>query len=229
MKMAAARQTRVVAVDAVSADGSPVAVYLAQPAGDGPMLIHDAVGAGGSILELGCGPGRITRFLIALGHEVTAVDDSPAMLEHVTGARTVCADLYTLELDHRFDAVVAGSHLVNDPGRRAALLSVCRRHVHDGGTVLVERFAPGRLRTAERTVGQSGPVEIEYEPLGRNGRVVSARTTYRLAGRRWVQDWEAEDVDDSTMRQDATAAGLQFVDTLDADGRWVRLRATDSS
>ena len=64
------------------------------------MLIHDAVGAGGSILELGCGPGRITRFLIALGHEVTAVDDSPAMLEHVTGARTVSADLYTLELDH---------------------------------------------------------------------------------------------------------------------------------
>ena len=95
--------------------------------------------------------------------------------------------------------------------------------------MLLERFAPGRLLTAERTVGQSGPVEIEYEPLGRNGRVVSARTTYRLAGRQWVQDWEAEDVDDSTMRQDATAAGLQFIDTLDDDGRWVRLRATDSS
>ena len=48
-------------------------------------------------------------------------------------------------------------------------------------------------------------------------------------GRLWVQEWEAEDVDDSTMRRDATAAGLQFVDALDDDGRGVRLRATERS
>lgn len=124
------------------------------------MLIDDAIGAGASILELGCGPGRITRVLVALGHEVTAVDDSPAMLEHVTGAHTVCADLFTLDLGRRFDAVIAASHMINDPGRRAELLSVCRRHVSDDGTVLIERFAPGWLLTAKPTVGRNGPVEI---------------------------------------------------------------------
>jgi hypothetical protein len=66
---------------------------------------------------------------------------------------------------------------------------VCRRHVYDGGTVLVERFAPGWLLTATPEVGRIGPVEIEFEPLSHNGRLVSARTTYRLAGREWVQEW----------------------------------------
>jgi SAM-dependent methyltransferase len=210
--------------DAVTPDGSPVAVYLAQPAGDAPMLIHDAIGAGASILELGCGPGRITRVLIALGHEVTAVDDSPAMLEHVTGAHTVCADLFTLDLGVRFDAVVAASHLINDPGRRPQLLTVCRRHLGDGGAALVERFPPGWLRTAEATVGRNGPVEIAFEPDDRAGRLVSARTTYRLAGREWVQEWTAEDVDDATLEEEAAAADLRLVGTLDEHGRWVRLR-----
>jgi SAM-dependent methyltransferase len=100
---------RLVNADVVTANGSPVAAYLAQSAGDTPMLVHDAIGADASILELGCGPGQITGVLVDLGHEVTAVDDSAAMLELVTGAHTVCADLFIVDLGRRFDAVVAAS------------------------------------------------------------------------------------------------------------------------
>lgn len=70
----------------MSVDGSPLAIYLALPAGDDPMIIHNAAPPEASILELGSGPGRLTRVLVALGHEVVAVDDSPEMLAHVTGA-----------------------------------------------------------------------------------------------------------------------------------------------
>lgn len=45
------------------------------------------------MLELGCGVGPITHRLLALGHEVAAVDNSAAMLEQVHGARTVLADV----------------------------------------------------------------------------------------------------------------------------------------
>jgi SAM-dependent methyltransferase len=125
------RQCVAPAFGEVSRDGSPVAVYLALAAREVPGLIQEAVAAGGSILELGCGAGRLTRPLIALGHPVVAVDDSEAMLEHVTGAEKVCADLFTLDLGRRFDAVVAAGHLIHVPdrGRRQALLRVCRQHV----------------------------------------------------------------------------------------------------
>ncbi|MGX1482605.1 cyclopropane fatty-acyl-phospholipid synthase-like methyltransferase [Streptomyces griseus] len=51
---------------------------------------------GASILELGCGAGRVTHPLVARGFEVTAVDESPGMLERVRGARTVLSPIETL-------------------------------------------------------------------------------------------------------------------------------------
>src|SRR5918911_836687 len=95
-------------------DGSPVSLYLALPPMGEAQIIHEAVGAGAEILELGCGPGRVTRQLVALGHEVVAVDNSADMLRHVHGAaRAVLADIEGLRLERRFDAVVLASHLVN--------------------------------------------------------------------------------------------------------------------
>jgi 16S rRNA A1518/A1519 N6-dimethyltransferase RsmA/KsgA/DIM1 with predicted DNA glycosylase/AP lyase activity len=35
-------------------------------------IVHDATGPGTSVLELGCGTGRITHPLVALGHPVVA-------------------------------------------------------------------------------------------------------------------------------------------------------------
>ncbi len=106
----------------VSEDGSPLPVYLALPAGIGPMIVHGAIESGSSILELGSGPGRMTRVIVALGHRVTAVDDSDEMLAHVTGAECVRADAFSVDLGCSFDVVLAASNLVNAPGRRRAQL-----------------------------------------------------------------------------------------------------------
>lgn len=59
----------------VAPDGSPVAFYRRLPATGKPELIHAAIGPGTSVLDLGCGPGRIAGPLVALGHAVTGVDD----------------------------------------------------------------------------------------------------------------------------------------------------------
>jgi SAM-dependent methyltransferase len=125
----------------VAPDGSPVAIYLALPPGDTPSLIHSVVPQGGSILELGSGPGRITRPLTDLGHTVVAVDNSEEMLSHIDYTETHLADVFELDLGKTYDAVVAGSHLINTPSaeQRLALLSVGRQHAGQEGVVLIER------------------------------------------------------------------------------------------
>jgi SAM-dependent methyltransferase len=190
--------------------------------------VHQAIPDGASILELGCGPGRLTRVLVAYGHDVTAVDDSDEMLAHVTGARVVRGDVLDASLDvgRRFDAVLAASHLVNEPtaARRAALLAVCRRHVRDDGLVLVERHQPGWLVTTERYAGRNGPIGVVYQRIAQQGGTVTASVTYQLGDRRWVQTFDAADVDDELLATEAGAAGLRLDRFLDDALTWAVLR-----
>jgi SAM-dependent methyltransferase len=113
----------------VAPDGSPVEVYLALPAlGEGERVAA-AVPPPATVLELGCGTGRVTRQLVDLGYSVTAVDESPEMLEHVRGAETVCARIEELDLGRRFDAVLLLSNLLTvEPEQRRAFLAACARH-----------------------------------------------------------------------------------------------------
>lgn len=48
-----------------------------------------------------------------LGHPVTAVDQSAAMLAQVQGAETMLADIGTLDLGRTFPAVLLASQLIN--------------------------------------------------------------------------------------------------------------------
>jgi SAM-dependent methyltransferase len=156
-------------------DGSPVGLYARLPELGEGEVVASALAAGASVLELGCGAGRITRQLVRLGFRVTAVDESAAMLAHVREAETVQAQIEGLDLGRRFDAVVLAGNLVNaEPSRRRAFLETCRRHAglavveglplawvpEDGETVLgevVSRLRVGRI--------EDGFVhgEMEYE------------------------------------------------------------------
>lgn len=96
------------------------------------------------VLELACGTGEVTNVLLSLGHEVTAIDFSEAMLavarqKHAGNARVrfFLADAEnTMEPDDAYDAVVC-RHLVwtlTDP--QAALVD-WRRVLKPGGRLLV--------------------------------------------------------------------------------------------
>jgi SAM-dependent methyltransferase len=204
-----------------------VALYLALPPGDGPQIIHSVVPEGGSILELGSGVGRLTRVLVAYGHPVWAVDNSPEMLEHVTGATRLCADVFHLSLEpRRFDAVVAASHFVDapDPAKRAALLAMCRRHVEPTGVVILQRHDPEWASDPADTSGWQGPVEIEFRLLEHRGDTYDAAVTYRLGTRSWTQPFTAAVIDDDLLAAEAATAGLRVDRYLDDARRWVLLR-----
>ena len=211
---------------AVAADGSPVAVYLALPPGRAPGIIHDATVSGGSILELGSGPGRITHPLVELGHEVVAEDDSQAMLDHTQGAETVLADVFTLNLGRTFDAVVAGSHLINKPDalQRRMLLEVCRRHVRDDGVVLIERYDPEWASNPSPSDGQTGPVRVAFRPTELRTGSFSATVTYTLDGQQWSQSFSAASVTDDMLTTESESVGLAFSGWLTDDRLWAILK-----
>lgn len=99
--------------------------------------------APGSVLDAGCGTGRVAIELARRGIEVVGVDVDPSMLatarQRGPGLEWIEADLATLDLGRTFDVVVmAGNVLVfTAPGTHAAVVAACARHV---GGVLVAGF-----------------------------------------------------------------------------------------
>ena len=102
-----------------------------------------------SVLDAGCGTGRVAIELARRDVEVVGVDHSASMLD--TARRLapqlpwVHRDLATLALGRTFDAVVLAGNvpLFTAPGTQAALLEGCARHL-DVGSVLVAGFQLGR-------------------------------------------------------------------------------------
>jgi SAM-dependent methyltransferase len=200
-------------------DGSPVEVYARLPELGEGEIVASVLPAGASLLELGCGTGRITRQLVRLGYRVTAVDESAEMLAHVRDAETIRAQIEGLDLGRRFDAVLLASNLITaEPEQRRAFLDTCRRHAdvavceglplgwspEDGDTVLGEVVS--RLHVES---GKDGLVRGEME--------------YESEGETWRHSFEMRAFADEAELSAALAeAGLRLERWLDA--RWFTAR-----
>src|SRR5882672_956271 len=111
-------------------DGCSVDLYLRLPYRGEVELISSWLPPGASVLELGCGVGRVTQRLLARCFRVTAIDNSPDMLSHVPAeASRLRADIEDLDLGVAFDAVIFASCLINisDDSVRAMQLTKCRQ------------------------------------------------------------------------------------------------------
>ncbi|MGH9133518.1 MAG: class I SAM-dependent methyltransferase [Ilumatobacteraceae bacterium] len=95
-----------------------------------------------TVLDAGCGTGRVAIELAARGIDVVGVDLDPDMLDH---ARTkapeltwIHADLATVEVGRRFDVVVlAGNVMIFvEPDTEAAVIANMARHVAPGGLLI---------------------------------------------------------------------------------------------
>jgi SAM-dependent methyltransferase len=209
---------------AITADGCAVELYALLPANGEPDIVHAAVGAGATILELGAGAGRMTHPLLALGHPVVAVDESAEMLAHIRGARTVQSRIETLALGERFDAVLLASHLVNTPddAARQALLRTCRTHVRDSGRVIVQRHDPTWFDTAAPSKRTQSGITFELAEVSRPGPdLIEATMRYEAAGRTWAQHFTARRIDDEALGAALSTAGLVLDAWLIPDRTWV--------
>jgi SAM-dependent methyltransferase len=213
-------------MDDIAPDGSPVAVYLALPADVDIERIRAVLPTRAAVLDLGSGPGCIANPLVAAGHTVTAVDDSLAMLAHVVGAKTVLADVWSLDLGRRFDAVLALSHLVNAPTRerRLGLLRVCRRHLTADGIVVIQRYPPSWVPT--EGTNAIGRVTTRLHDVVDRPDGFAAAVTYVLRDQSWTQHFAAAIVDDTELASLAAASDLEVLRALDEAGAWVLLGAT---
>jgi SAM-dependent methyltransferase len=203
----------------VAPDGSPVAIYLALSGARQAELVASALPENASILELGCGTGRVTHELVARGFRVTAVDESAEMLEHVRGAEKVRARIEELDLARRFDCVLLASHFVNAPDVDV-FLDACARHVDGNGVVLVEAYSPD-LEWAVGRVTRIGDVSIELADVDLEGERVRATMAYELDGSRWLQEFEAVVLGDDELYRALEGSGLAFERWLDRGRGWL--------
>jgi SAM-dependent methyltransferase len=128
---------------------------LMEDPGDLDLYLALAARTGGPVLELGCGTGRIAVPLAAAGHDVTAVDIDPAMLERArrradaAGAAAqgrlefVEADLLGLELP------TAGTFRLALIALNSLFLLASRSSQRQAFATMATHLAPGGLAVAD--------------------------------------------------------------------------------
>ena len=211
----------------ITPDGCAVELYRVLPAMGEPEIVHAAIPAGAGILELGAGAGRVTRRLVALGHPVVAVDESAEMLASVRGPTTAGRGprIQDLDLGRRFEVVLLASFLVNtdDGDLRGRFLEACRRHVGEGGCVLVQRHPPAWFDEAVEGERTDGGITFRLRDLSRPGPgLLAATAEYQVGERVWTQRFTAERLDDEALAAALAEAGLAVDAYLTGDGSWVR-------
>jgi SAM-dependent methyltransferase len=152
---------------------------------DVPFYLDRLPGSNASVLELGCGTGRVTLPL-AQRAVVHGVDHSEAMIEicrnklragGITSGRAAVsvADITDLHLDRRFDLIIAPFRVMQNLATDAqvdGLFAGIRRHLAPGGRCILNVFRPyADAETLVRT-WRSDEETVEWEVPLEGGRVV---------------------------------------------------------
>ena len=203
-------------------DGSSVELYLRLPYGGEVELIERWIPKAASVMELGCGVGRVTRKLLAHGYAVTAVDNSQEMLAYVPPeASKICADIECLALDEKFDAVILASCLVNTPdvALRLRQLTKCQELLKPAGHLFLERFDPTWLANVQvGPLNSIGTVEMCVDEVHGSGAERELCFRYREGEDEWLQYFTAAILDDEDIRQCLSSARFEPPDWINR--RW---------
>ncbi|MEA2152569.1 MAG: hypothetical protein QOI18_802 [Solirubrobacteraceae bacterium] len=132
---------------------------------DLPLWRELAQRAGGRVLDVGAGAGRVSLDLARAGHAVTALDLDPTLLAALAGRaagleiETVCADARCFALERRdFGACLMPMQtiqLLGGAGARIDFLRRAREHLRPGGVVACAILAA--LEPFDCADGSAGP------------------------------------------------------------------------
>jgi len=112
-----------------------------------------AAAAGGAVLDIGCGTGRVALDLARRGHDVTGLDSDPDLVNELAArarrkglaVQTVVADARAFDLGHTFALAIAPMQvwqlMDGANGRRSALETV-RRHLEAGARFAIALANP---------------------------------------------------------------------------------------
>jgi len=152
-----------------------------------------------TILDMGCGTGRLAIALAERGHRVTGADPSVGMMKVARNrpggerVRWVDSDSASLPLDERFDLIIMTGHVfqvfLDDDDVRATLRAL-RRHLRPGGRLAFETRNPlveewrdwiPELTRERVMVDGIGAIEIHYDIASADGALVTFETHFRFA------------------------------------------------
>ena len=158
-----------------------VTPYRERP--DVAFYVEAAVESGGPVLEVGCGTGRVLIPTARAGIEIVGLDLSAAMLEVCRAslshepaevqrrARLVSGDMRAFELGQSFRLATIPfrpfQHLTTVEDQLACLACI-RRHLVEGGRLILDLFNPSLQALTSDNVGEELGDEPEFStPDGR--------------------------------------------------------------
>lgn len=169
-----------------------VAEYRDRP--DVDFYVAEALDAGGPVLELGCGTGRVLIPTARAGVDITGLDASPSMLGECRNrlaqeaeavrarAQLVQGDMRRFDLGRKYPLVTLPfrpfQHLLTVEDQLACLAAI-RSHLHPGGQVILDLFNPWLEMLVDPNLGQEMGEESEF--TSRDGRRVIRK--YRIVSR----------------------------------------------
>lgn len=147
--------------------------------GDIPFYKDLAARAGGLVLDVGTGTGRIAWALVECGHAVLGIDTSVAMLVHAEAKRArhspevnarvafVRQDLANLDLQAVFPLIVVSFRTLNhilEPTEQQKALAALAHHLAPGGSVALHMI--GEPVGSEQECAPGGETVLEYAGSG---------------------------------------------------------------
>jgi SAM-dependent methyltransferase len=178
------------------------------------QLLEPVRARDGLVVELGCGSGLLTRFLLDAGHRVIATDASPAMLELAREVAGDAQEISRLVLPDdpipECDAIVSIGHVLSylpdEPAVRTALVAAAGA-LRPGGLLAID-LCDLQWGVARREPPSSGTVGDDWAIIARfdvpsPDRFVREMTTFvRQGDGTWRRDDERHDnvlLDTSTV------------------------------
>ena len=196
-------QAQARASDAAWNAGNHVATYANRSLRPAEVMVlvtyRDALR--GRVLEIGCGAGRVTGYLVALGGDVHGLDVSARMVEHCVATYPAGTfsqgDMRDLSAfgPGSFDVVVAAYavlDVVNDTERRQALGEIHRVLAPDGLLI---------MSSHNRAFTITGPVDTSRGLLGT--ALDLRRAPRRLRNRRSLRRYEVQRQDYAILNDSA--------------------------
>ncbi|MFT5726385.1 MAG: SAM-dependent methyltransferase [Desulforhopalus sp.] len=129
-----------------------------------------------TILELGCGSGRVGRHLAKKSRSITGVDISLPMLEKAKGRKLskmhfLAMDMTALAFNHPFDSIIVPYNSLNlliTKERILRCLVGCKQYLQPGGLLIAQIFIPTKRFLSDKKKSFQFQI-LDMQP---NGRII---------------------------------------------------------